>query len=68
MKSQARERLNAIAAVARPLMAIDPARLDAERWVLNVQNGMVDLTDGAFEDAEEPDLNESVVHVDFGGR
>ena len=48
MKSQARERLSAITAVSRPLMAIDPARLDAEPWVLNVQNGMIDLATGSL--------------------
>jgi putative DNA primase/helicase len=65
MKSQARERLNAIAAVAKPLMAIDPARLDAEPWVLNVQNGMIDLMTGNLLPHDRRRLCTRVCPVDF---
>ena len=46
MKSQSRERLNAIPVIAKPLMAIDSGRLDADPWILNVQNGIIDLKNG----------------------
>lgn len=45
-RSQSAARLDAMVKVARPNMTCDPDDFDADRWLLNCHNGVVDLKTG----------------------
>src|SRR5262249_57607799 len=46
-------------------VAIAPAALDADRWVLNVNNGAIDLRTGALHPHQRDDLCTKIVPIDY---
>ncbi len=45
-RSESRDRLTAMVALAESLMVIEPASWDSDGWVLNAKNGTINLHDG----------------------
>lgn len=67
LHTQASSRLEAMVKVARstPLIVVRPADLDADPWMLNVQNGTLDLRTGEIHPHRREDLITKIAPVDF---
>lgn len=55
-RSQARERLAAALFLAQSDVPVRPERLDTHHWLLNVENGTLDLRAGTLQPADRADL------------
>jgi len=55
-RSQARERLSAMLFLAQSDVPVRPEHLDTHPWLLNVQNGTLDLRTGTLRPADRADL------------
>ena len=58
-------RLKAMVELAQPKLAVSVTELDADPWLLGVQNGVVNLKSGAFRAAEQRDLITKLANVAF---
>ena len=65
LTSQRRERLNAMVDLARCELAVSPAGLDTDGWLLNVLNGTVDLRAGKLREHRREDLITKLAPVRF---
>ena len=67
MASESRARIEAMMALARsqPSVPVAPDDLDADPWILNVQNGTIDLRTGALRPHRHEDLITKVVPVEY---
>ena len=65
--SKNRTRLDAMVALAKsePGIAITPGDLDADPWLLNVQNGTVDLRTGELRPHVSEDLQTKICHAEY---
>jgi P4 family phage/plasmid primase-like protien len=66
-KSEAKARRDAMLALAQQEtgVAVDPAHLDTDPWILNVRNGTVDLKTGKLRKADRSDLCTKQSPVDY---
>lgn len=64
-KSQSRERLTAMAALAQPEVAVTPDELDADAWAFNCRNGTIDLRTGELRPHRQADLITKLAPVDY---
>ena len=64
-RSQARERLNAMLALSQPPLSVCHEQLDGYPWLLNVQNGTVDLRTGQLGKADPAQLLTKAAPVAF---
>lgn len=58
-------RLKAMIELAQPALAVSVTRLDADPWLLGVQNGAVNLRTGEFREAEQGDLITKLANVSY---
>lgn len=65
VKSQGRDRLLAMADVARDVLSVAPSALDADPLLLNVKNGTVDLRTGRLGPHRQEDLITKLAPVTF---
>lgn len=67
LKSQAEARLKAIVAVTETEVAVivPASKLDADPWVLGVENGVIDLRTGTFRQARREDLITKRANVSY---
>lgn len=65
VKSQSRDRLAAIPAVAQSLMTVDPRKLDADPWALNFLNGTLDLKTGTLRPHQREDFITRLAPVEY---
>ena len=63
--SQKRERLTAMAALAQPELAVTPDELDRDDWLLNCENGTIDLKTGELRPHRQDDLITKLAPVAF---
>ena len=63
--SQSKERLTALVHQARSMVAITPADLDRNPWLLNVQNGTINLLTGEFSSHKPGDLITKIANVSY---
>lgn len=63
--SQSKDRLLAMLATARSMVSVQPGDLDRNPWLLNVQNGTLDLRDGGFRPHAPADLITKVANVAY---
>lgn len=66
-RSEAADRIRSMLALARsePEVAVSPAQLDSDPWVLNVKNGTVDLRSGRLREHGRGDLITKLADVEF---
>jgi putative DNA primase/helicase len=64
-RSQAKERIKALVELARSALPISPDNLDKDGWVLNCQNGTLDLRTGELRRHAREDLITKMAPVDF---
>lgn len=66
LQSEGAGKIRAMVELARsdPKVAIDPQQLDANRWLLNVHNGTIDLRDGGRRDHDPRDLITKMADVE----
>jgi putative DNA primase/helicase len=55
-KSSSAAGIRGMVALARPYLAIDPADLDADPWLFNVENGTIDLRTGELREHRKEDF------------
>ncbi|MGH7338114.1 MAG: DNA primase family protein, partial [Myxococcota bacterium] len=69
LRSESRERINAMIALAQsePGIPVMPADLDADSFLLNVQNGTLDLRTGVLREPRREDLITKLAPVVFDG-
>jgi len=67
IRSESRERLNAMVEVAksRPGMAVAASQMDADPWALNVLNGTLDLRTGKLREHNREDLLTKLVPIEY---
>jgi putative DNA primase/helicase len=63
--SQKRERISAMLALAQPDIAIQLDQLDADPWLLNVQNGTVDLRTGELRPHRPADYLTKICRAEY---
>lgn len=64
-KSQSRERLTAMAALAQSEVAVTPDELDADAWAFNCRNGTIDLRTGELRPHRQADLITKLAPVEY---
>ena len=64
-RSQAKERVKALVELARSALPISPDDLDKDGWILNCQNGTLDLRTGNLRHHAREDLITKMAPVDF---
>jgi putative DNA primase/helicase len=64
-KSQSKDRINAMIASAAPYMVVDHTELDKDPWLLNCENGTLDLRTGELRDPRPEDLITKLAPVSF---
>lgn len=64
-KSQRRERITAMAALAQPELAVEANELDADPWAFNCLNGTIDLRTGILRPHRPADLITKLAPVEF---
>ncbi len=64
-RSESRQRLEAMIALAEPLCAAHPEDFDIDPWLLNVLNGTVDLRTGELREHRKEDLITKLAPVKF---
>lgn len=65
VRSQKRERLAAMIALAKPHLAITPSELDSDIWLLNCPNGTIDLRTGKLREHRKADYITKIAGVAF---
>jgi putative DNA primase/helicase len=65
LKSQSEARINAMISQAAPYLTVGMEELDADPWVLNCQNGTLDLRTGALKKHDPHDLITKIVPVAY---
>ena len=67
IRSEARSRIEAMIALgrSRPSTPVQPEQLDADPWLLNVENGTVDLRSGELREHRREDLITKLVPVEY---
>jgi putative DNA primase/helicase len=67
LRSQAEARLKAMVALAETevVVVVPASKLDADPWVLGVENGVIDLRTGTFRQARREDLITKRANVSF---
>ncbi len=65
LASQNESRINAMLSQAKPYLAIGMEELDRDPWLLNCQNGTLDLRSGRLKDHDPADLITKIVPVDY---
>src|SRR5262249_28946465 len=63
VKSEAEARLNAMVNLAQVLCPVVPEQLDADPWLLNVENGTIDLRTGKLRPHRRQDLSTKLCPV-----
>lgn len=63
--SQSRDRLDAMTRTARSMLAVTPDQLDRDPWLLNVENGTIDLKTGEFREHRPGDLVTKIAAVAY---
>ncbi|MFN0135531.1 MAG: phage/plasmid primase, P4 family [Phycisphaerae bacterium] len=63
--SQTRDRLNAMATLAQPDVAIEPSEMDRDPWAFNCLNGTIDLRTGLLRPHRREDLITKLAEVHF---
>lgn len=64
-KSQSKERLEAAVKTARSMVPVTPKQLDPDPWMLNVQNGTLDLKTGDFRAHDSRDQITKISNVSY---
>lgn len=64
-KSERRAMIDAMIYLAQPELPIQPAELDADRWLLNCSNGTIDLRTGELREHRRDDYITRLVSVDY---
>jgi len=64
-RSENRQRIEAMISEARPMRACTPGQFDQDRWLLNVQNGTLDLRTGELRPHLREDLITKVSDVEY---
>jgi P4 family phage/plasmid primase-like protien len=54
-RSESRQKLDSMIALARPMLAVTPQRFDSNPWLLNVENGTIDLQTGELREHRRED-------------
>jgi len=65
LKSQHAQRIPAMLTLARSQMVVTPDKLDADPWLLNCQNGTIDLHTGAIREHRREDLLTKCCPVEY---
>jgi putative DNA primase/helicase len=65
LTSQGESRINAMISQAAPYLTVRMEELDADPWVLNCQNGTLDLKTGALREHNPQDLITKIVPVEY---
>lgn len=65
MTSEARSKIDAMIALARSMVPVAPDDLDADPWLLNVENGTIDLRTGELREHRREDLITRVAPVGY---
>ncbi|MDP8952211.1 MAG: phage/plasmid primase, P4 family, partial [Actinomycetota bacterium] len=67
IKSEAKSRIEAMVALAQsePGIPVRPDELDADRWLLNVENGTIDLRSGELREQRREDLIMRLAPVEY---
>jgi putative DNA primase/helicase len=65
LASQNESRMNAMLSQARPYLAVGMEELDRDPWLVNCQNGTLDLRTGKLKDHDPGDLITKIVPVDY---
>lgn len=65
MTSQSEARINAMISQAAPYLAVGIEELDTDPWVLNCQNGTLDLKTGTLKKHDPADLITKIVPVEY---
>jgi putative DNA primase/helicase len=64
-RTEARSRIDAMIALARPDVAVAPEQFDRDPWLLNVQNGTINLHTGRLQEHDREDLCTKSVNVRY---
>lgn len=64
-RSEARQKIDAMIALARPLVAVTPDELDTDPWLLSVRNGTIDLRTGQLREHRREDLITRLAPVEY---
>jgi putative DNA primase/helicase len=65
LASQNESRINAMLSQARPYLAVGMEELDRDTWLINCQNGTLDLRTGRLKDHDPTDRITKIVPVDY---
>jgi putative DNA primase/helicase len=65
LASQNESRINAMLSQAKPYLAVGMEELDRDPWLINCQNGTVDLRTGKLKDHDPADRITKIVPVDY---
>jgi putative DNA primase/helicase len=65
LASQNESRINAMLSQARPYLAVGMEELDRDPWLVNCQNGTLDLRTGRLKDHDPADRITKIVPVDY---
>jgi putative DNA primase/helicase len=65
LASQNEARINAMLSQARPYLAVSMGELDRDPWLVNCQNGTLDLRTGKLKDHDPGDRITKIVPVDY---
>src|SRR5215218_9158131 len=65
LASQNESRINAMLSQARPYLAVGMEELDRDPWLINCQNGTLDLRTGKLKDHDPADRITKIVPVDY---
>src|SRR5215204_3503495 len=65
LASQNESRINAMLSQARPYLAVGMEELDCDPWLVNCQNGTLDLRTGRLKDHNPSDRITKIVPVDY---
>ncbi|MCL5269113.1 MAG: phage/plasmid primase, P4 family [bacterium] len=65
-RSESRDRLKAMVELAQSLMTLEPGRWDSDNWVLNANNGTIDLRTGELRPHARMDYITRISPVNYG--
>ncbi len=64
--SQSAKNINAMLSQAKPYLAVGMEELDCDPWIVNCQNGTLDLRTGRLRDHDPEDLITRMVPIEYG--
>jgi len=64
-KTEARSRIDAMIALSRPDVAVVPEQFDRDPWLLNIQNGTINLHTGRLQEHRREDLCTKLASVPY---